>query len=97
MLWCQRCGPIAAPIEEADREAPLEQAEPTGVLRVSAPVRYGRRFLAPMIGSYTALRGIDRRRERLQRLRAGRASVVSPLPGGRRLRPAAPEVHCVEA
>lgn len=52
--YYERCSTIAAQIEEANREAQLQQAEPTGLLRVSAPVLYGRRFLAPVISSYMA-------------------------------------------
>lgn len=52
--YYERCSTIATQIEEANREAQLQQAEPTGLLRVSAPVLYGRRFLSPVISSYMA-------------------------------------------
>lgn len=48
----ERCSSIALQIEEANREAQQQQAEPSGLLRVSAPVLYGRRFLSPVISSY---------------------------------------------
>lgn len=52
--YYERCSTIAAQIEEANREAQHQQAEPTGLLRVSAPFLYGRRFLTPVISSYMA-------------------------------------------
>lgn len=45
----ERCASIAAQIDEANGEVLQRQAEPMGVLRVSAPALYGRRFLAPVI------------------------------------------------
>ena len=47
-----RCAAIAAQIDEANSEAQQRQAEPVGLLRVSAPVLYGRRFLAPVVADY---------------------------------------------
>lgn len=47
--YFQRCAAIAAQIEEAEGELQQRQAEPVGLLRVSAPVLFGRRFLAPVI------------------------------------------------
>lgn len=52
--YFERCSAIATQIEEANREVQQRQLEPTGVLRVSAPVLYGRRFLAPVVASYLA-------------------------------------------
>ena len=48
----ERCRSIAAQIDEAEREARDRQARPTGLLRVSAPYLFGRRFLAPLIADY---------------------------------------------
>lgn len=48
----ERCRSIAAQIDEAEREARDRQATPTGLLRVSAPYLFGRRFLAPLIADY---------------------------------------------
>lgn len=50
--YFDRCSAIATQIEEANREVQQLQIEPTGVLRVSAPVLYGRRYLAPVLASY---------------------------------------------
>lgn len=48
----ERCAAIAAQIEEANSEVQRRQAEPVGLLRVSAPVLYGRRFLGPVVADY---------------------------------------------
>lgn len=50
--YAERCAALAAGVDEANREVRQQQAEPTGVLRVSAPVLYGRRFLAPVVAGY---------------------------------------------
>lgn len=50
--YYERCSAIAAQIEEANREVQQLQLEPSGLLRVSAPVLYGRRFLAPVVADY---------------------------------------------
>ncbi|HET9620351.1 MAG TPA: LysR family transcriptional regulator [Kofleriaceae bacterium] len=50
--YAQRYALIAAQIDEANAELSRRLAEPTGVLRVSAPVLYGRRFLAPVVADY---------------------------------------------
>ena len=50
--YYERCALISVQIEEANREVQRVQAEPVGLLRVSAPVLYGRRFLAPVIGDF---------------------------------------------
>jgi DNA-binding transcriptional LysR family regulator len=47
-----RCAAIAAQIDEANREVQRGHDEPVGLLRVSAPVLYGRRFLAPVVVDY---------------------------------------------
>lgn len=52
--YYERCSAIAAQIDEANREAQQQQVEPTGLLRVTAPRLYGRRFLAPVVASYLA-------------------------------------------
>jgi DNA-binding transcriptional LysR family regulator len=44
-----RASLIAAQIEEANREAQRAQSEPSGILRVSAPVLYGRRYMMPLL------------------------------------------------
>jgi DNA-binding transcriptional LysR family regulator len=43
---------ILAELEEADQAASHLQAAPRGLLRVSAPVAFGSRYLAPAISSY---------------------------------------------
>lgn len=50
--YYERCAAIAALVDEANQEARAAQIEPTGLLRVSAPVLYGRRFLAPVVAEY---------------------------------------------
>ena len=50
--YYERCAAIASQIDEANVEVRQRQAEPAGRLRVSAPVLYGRRFLAPVIADY---------------------------------------------
>jgi DNA-binding transcriptional LysR family regulator len=50
--YYERCAVIAAQIEEANAEVQRRQAEPVGLLRVSAPVLYGRQFLAPIVADY---------------------------------------------
>lgn len=50
--YYQRCAAIAIQVEEANTEVQRRQAEPAGLLRVSAPVLYGRRYLAPVIADY---------------------------------------------
>ena len=50
--YYERCAAIAAQIDEANSEVRKRQAEPVGLLRVSAPVLYGRRFLAPVVADY---------------------------------------------
>jgi DNA-binding transcriptional LysR family regulator len=50
--YYERCAAIAAQIEEANSEMQQRQAEPVGLLRVSAPVLYGRRFLAPVVAEF---------------------------------------------
>jgi DNA-binding transcriptional LysR family regulator len=50
--YYERCAAIAAQIDEANSEVQQRQAEPTGLLRVSSPVLYGRRYLTPVISKY---------------------------------------------
>ena len=52
VAYYERCAAIAAQIDEANSEVQERQAEPVGLLRVSAPVLYGRRFLAPVVADY---------------------------------------------
>ncbi len=47
-----RCAAIATLIDEANGEVQQVHAEPMGLLRVSAPVLYGRRYLMPVITEY---------------------------------------------
>jgi DNA-binding transcriptional LysR family regulator len=53
-IYYERCTSIAAQIEEANAQLQQRQAEPVGLLRVSAPVLFGRRFLAPVVADYLA-------------------------------------------
>ncbi len=50
--YYERCSAIAAQIEEANRELQQREAEPVGLLRVSSPTLYGRRYLAPVISAF---------------------------------------------
>jgi DNA-binding transcriptional LysR family regulator len=50
--YYERCAAIATQVEEANAEVQRRQAEPVGLLRVSAPVLYGRRFLGPVLADY---------------------------------------------
>src|SRR5262249_30591366 len=47
--YYDRCAAIAAQIDEANSEVQQLQAEPVGLLRVSSPTLYGRRYLAPVV------------------------------------------------
>jgi DNA-binding transcriptional LysR family regulator len=51
-LYYERCAAIATQIEDANAEVQRRQAEPVGLLRLSAPFLYGRRFLAPVVADY---------------------------------------------
>ncbi len=52
--YYERCSAIAAQIDEANNEVQQRQAEPVGLLRVSSPMLYGRRYLTPVISEYLA-------------------------------------------
>ncbi|MCY1015903.1 LysR family transcriptional regulator [Pyxidicoccus sp. MSG2] len=52
--YYERCAAIAEQIDEANSEVQQRQAEPVGLLRVSSPVLYGRRYLMPVISKYLA-------------------------------------------
>lgn len=45
---------VAGQLEDANREVQQLQAEAVGMLRISAPLLYGRRYLGPVIGRYVA-------------------------------------------
>lgn len=49
--YYERCSRIAADVDEANLEVRSRQAEPTGLLRISAPYLFGRRFLGPIIAA----------------------------------------------
>jgi DNA-binding transcriptional LysR family regulator len=50
--YFEACASIAQQIEQANQAIQAEQATPTGLLRVSAPMLYGRRRLIPAIQRY---------------------------------------------
>jgi DNA-binding transcriptional LysR family regulator len=52
--YYERCAAIAAQIEEANHEVLARRSEPVGLLRVTAPTLFGRRFLAPVIADTLA-------------------------------------------
>jgi DNA-binding transcriptional LysR family regulator len=53
--YYERCRHILAELEEAEEAAGDLQTEPRGRLRVTAPVSYGTRELAPAVADYLAL------------------------------------------
>ncbi|MFP2923933.1 LysR family transcriptional regulator [Pyxidicoccus sp. 3LG] len=50
--YYDRCAAIAAQIDEANSEVQEREAEPVGLLRVSSPMLYGRRYLAPVVSEF---------------------------------------------
>lgn len=52
--YYERCSAIAAQVDEANREIQQRETEPVGLLRVSSPTLYGRRYLAPVISEFLA-------------------------------------------
>ncbi|WP_342373750.1 LysR family transcriptional regulator [Myxococcus stipitatus] len=50
--YYERCAAIAEQIDAANSEVQQRQVEPTGLLRVSSPVLYGRRYLTSVISTY---------------------------------------------
>jgi DNA-binding transcriptional LysR family regulator len=50
----ERCARIAEEVEEAERDVVSWQSEPRGVLRISGPVSFGHRYLAPMLSTFLA-------------------------------------------
>ena len=52
--YYERCAAIAAQIDEANSEVRQRQVEPVGLLRVSSPMLYGRRYLTPVVSEYLA-------------------------------------------
>ncbi len=50
--YYDRCAAIAVQIDDANREVQQQQAEPVGLLRVSSPTLYGRRYLAPVVSKF---------------------------------------------
>ena len=49
--YFERCRAIVSQIDDANREAQQQQREPSGLLRLSAPTLYGRRYLAPVLAA----------------------------------------------
>ncbi len=52
--YARACLSILAQVEEANAEVMSHQVEPSGLLRVSVPVVYGRRFLGPVVAQFLA-------------------------------------------
>lgn len=50
--YAERCAAIASAIADANREVQRAKREPTGVIRVSAPRLYGRRYLGTVIATF---------------------------------------------
>lgn len=53
-LYHAHCVAIASRVDEANAEVQRLQAAPTGLLRISAPALYGRRYLAPLLAELLA-------------------------------------------
>ncbi len=51
--YYKHCTRISEQVESADREVASMLEEPLGWLRVAAPVTFGRRYLAPLVGPFT--------------------------------------------
>ncbi len=51
--YYKHCTRISEQVESADLEVASMLAEPLGWLRVAAPVTFGRRYLAPLVGPFT--------------------------------------------
>jgi DNA-binding transcriptional LysR family regulator len=51
-IYFERCSRIAAAVEEANQEVRSRQIELTGLLRVTAPFLFGRRFLTPIVATF---------------------------------------------
>ena len=54
--YLDRCQRILSDVEEADRAASNEHAEPQGMLRVNAALSFGLRHLGPVISQYAVAR-----------------------------------------
>jgi DNA-binding transcriptional LysR family regulator len=52
--FLERCRRILADVEDAERALSAHQQEPAGVLRVSAPVLFGQRHVAPAVSGFLA-------------------------------------------
>lgn len=50
--YLERCRSLLTLLEEADRELVAEQTEPSGKLRVTAPVFFGTRHVAPVVAAF---------------------------------------------
>lgn len=51
--YYERCKRILADLEEADAALSSRRVEPRGRLRITAPVTYGRMFVAPVVNRFT--------------------------------------------
>src|SRR5262245_27638623 len=49
-----RCARIAQEAEEAERAVASLQGAPRGLLRIAAPLTFGRRYLAPLVATFLA-------------------------------------------
>lgn len=52
--YAERCRRVLAEVEAADAALSARRVEPSGRLRLTAPVVYGRSHLAPIVGEYIA-------------------------------------------
>lgn len=50
--YFERCSAIADQVTEANSEVQQRDADPVGLLRVVAPVMFGRRFLGPVVADF---------------------------------------------
>jgi DNA-binding transcriptional LysR family regulator len=52
--YYERCKRVLAEVEDADASISARRAEPSGRLRLTAPVAYGRMYLAPIVAGFMA-------------------------------------------
>ncbi len=50
--YVERCAAIAADIDAANHDVQQTQVEPSGLLRMSSPYLFGRRFLMPVVAAF---------------------------------------------
>lgn len=77
LLFYQRVKPAIAEISEARREAANRSVEPSGTLRVSAPVLFASTYLVPVIASFMSRYVQSGKQARSCQRRPGSSSIFS--------------------